>query len=511
MNFFPKLIDLKNISKFCTSFASIFSPINPNYRPSFVCMRRMTGLKEDERSGNEKSCLEENRATTNVGKSSELVLPPKREESYAQNSFRIHVNNLPKISLDELKKFLNFSSEEEKQNGMKILDRLVWKNKTLTVGHAEVLQDPYLKRKQEEMDPEKTASFSHPAKKSQPPNDSPPLSEIDLCERLNNVCTPLWKMPYSDQLLVKGKAIRDVLSTFQTSLLRLFSASGTSTCTLGKNSPDPATGLLFPLEAVKPSPTTTQYRNKCDFTIGFSPNEEATVGFTLGLYREGIVHVAGPKECVHVTSETLRFCEMLERYVRASKLGVFNRYTLEGYWRGVTVRDSTGTDDLMAIVQMHPQEMSEAEIARERHQLTEYFQKCIQQDGLKLTGLIFQVSDKKSVGITCPEKMEICIGDGFMHEKLCGLDFRISPTSFFQVNTLGAEVLYETVKKWCHQVQDAHIVDICCGTGTIGLVLSSCASLITGIELSKEAVADAIFNAERNGLGSKTRFVAGKR
>lgn len=87
--------------------------------------------------------------------------------------------------------------------------------------------------------------------------------------------------------------------------------------------------------------------------------------------------------------------------------------------------------------------------------------------------------------------------------------FQISPTSFFQVNTLGAEKLYSIAKDWSTSNPNTYLLDVCCGTGTIGLIMSSTAKQVIGIEMVKSAVDDAHKNAELNKI-TNTDFICGK-
>jgi tRNA (uracil-5-)-methyltransferase len=104
-------------------------------------------------------------------------------------------------------------------------------------------------------------------------------------------------------------------------------------------------------------------------------------------------------------------------------------------------------------------------------------------------------------------------GREFLEEEMLGAKFRISPTSFFQVNTPAASVLYDLVRQWCGDLdENTTLFDVCCGTGTIGLCISkNSAALkeIVGLEIVEDAVLDAKANAELNSIGN-ARFIVGK-
>lgn len=96
---------------------------------------------------------------------------------------------------------------------------------------------------------------------------------------------------------------------------------------------------------------------------------------------------------------------------------------------------------------------------------------------------------------------------------MLGAKFRISPTSFFQVNTPAASLLYDLVRQWCGPLdENTTLFDVCCGTGTIGLCIaknSSALKEIVGLEIVEDAVLDARANAELNGI-TNARFIVGK-
>ena len=94
-------------------------------------------------------------------------------------------------------------------------------------------------------------------------------------------------------------------------------------------------------------------------------------------------------------------------------------------------------------------------------------------------------------------------------ESLGSLSFRISPSSFFQTNTQAAETLYGTVREYCSASPSTVLLDVCCGTGTIGQVLAPHVKSVIGLELEQQAVQDAQLNAELNAL-SNTRYVCGR-
>ena len=99
-------------------------------------------------------------------------------------------------------------------------------------------------------------------------------------------------------------------------------------------------------------------------------------------------------------------------------------------------------------------------------------------------------------------------GKGFIRDELCGCTFRISPKSFYQVNPVQTEILYQKAIEFAHLTGKESVIDAYCGIGTIGLIASGHAKEVVGVELNKDAVKDAILNAKENQIRN-VRFFQG--
>ncbi len=125
----------------------------------------------------------------------------------------------------------------------------------------------------------------------------------------------------------------------------------------------------------------------------------------------------------------------------------------------------------------------------------------------KVAGILHTRNDSVA-DVVRDEGTEVLYGQDYFYEELLGLRFKITPFSFFQTNSLGAEVLYETVREYIEETKDKVIFDLYSGTGTIAQVLAPVAGKVTGVEIVPEAVRAAVENAEGNGL-SNCSFWAG--
>ena len=124
-----------------------------------------------------------------------------------------------------------------------------------------------------------------------------------------------------------------------------------------------------------------------------------------------------------------------------------------------------------------------------------------------IVGILHTVNDGVA-DVALGSESRVLFGRDYLVEKLLGLSFRVTATSFFQTNTSGAEVLYQTVRVYAGAENGRVIYDLYCGTGTIGQLLAQNAKKVYGVELWEAAVADANRNAEQNGI-TNAEFVAG--
>ncbi|KAJ9593933.1 hypothetical protein L9F63_014647 [Diploptera punctata] len=265
-------------------------------------------------------------------------------------------------------------------------------------------------------------------------------------------------------------------------------------------------GLPCELWDVRTSPICDGYRNKCEFSVGINEETgEKIVGFRLGSYVQGFTGV-GPVDCLrHIPDRMKEAAKVFEKFVQASDLDVFNPETHEGYWRQLMVRLSMSTDQLMLVVGIHPHTLSNEQLQKVKNDLKEFFESG-EGKSCRVASLYFQHIMKKQAGRELPP-LEHISGETHIYETLLGLKFRVSPEAFFQTNTAAAEVLYSSVAELSRPTEDTTIIDICCGTGSIGLCLAKKCGQVLGLEMLAQAVDDAKTNAENNNITNCDFFV----
>lgn len=350
--------------------------------------------------------------------------------------------------------------------------------------------------------------------------------------------TPLANMPYEQQLTHK--------KTSMTQILKRLTRNARKTCPSELPLPEwilsakNRGGLPCTLEGILPSPLINGYRNKCEFTVGLSRDGERVVGFLLGNFREGMTAVEEPTNCPNVSAIACQYASAFQKFIRSSPLPVWNKHQTCGFWRLFTVREGraqnrvsdSGTEqpkiaEVMLIAQVCSKGVEEDSRSSEFKRMAEALALAAASASppLPLTALFVQdhldISnaapfDAPLFPIPLPKVVEggnfedeCKEPEGQIHDYISNLRFSISPTAFFQVNTVAAERLYSLAGDWAALSPTTLLFDICCGTGTIGLTLAHRAGLVVGIEMSAPAVADAQRNAEINGI-KNCKFVCAK-
>ena len=260
--------------------------------------------------------------------------------------------------------------------------------------------------------------------------------------------------------------------------------------------------VLF--EGIKASPDPDAYRNKMEYSFG-----DCEIGgeLTLGLHRRGSMYdVLTAADCRIVHEDFNRITAAVLSFCREKQWSYFHKRTHEGYLRHLLVRRARATGEILIDLVTSSQYRDPSQ--EERKALAELVPVllALPLEG-RVTGILHTVNDSLA-DIVRDDGTEILYGQDFFTEHLLGLQFRITPFSFFQTNSAGAEVLYETARDFLGDVRDRTVFDLYSGTGTIAQMLSPAASRVVGVEIVEEAVLAARENAKANGL-SNCCFLAG--
>uniref|UniRef100_A0A7S4L029 TRAM domain-containing protein n=1 Tax=Guillardia theta TaxID=55529 RepID=A0A7S4L029_GUITH len=332
-------------------------------------------------------------------------------------------------------------------------------------------------------------------------NDGEQKAEEDSSRTLSQQVTALADMLYEDQIYFKEHILRASLRRVTQDLSKnKYNLEWLKSCSRGP---------CCNLEKVYHSPQIRGYRNKNEFTIGYDRDGKATVGFRYGRFADGDSSVGNADQCLHIPACALKVAEVVTDFLRNyQKLECWGAAKHTGTWRMVTVRNNS-ENDVIAVVQYSSSNTKKEELDEALACLDQHIRSKVDSGDLTLTSFFLQEYNDVSnrANDDCP--VRLVWGKPFFHETLMDLQFRISPSAFFQVNTKGAELLYGLVRNWVGATGTETVLDVCCGTGTIGICIASGARKVIGIELCAPAIEDAKLNAERNKI-SNCEFLVGR-
>ncbi|CAO3671813.1 unnamed protein product [Rhizopus stolonifer] len=379
--------------------------------------------------------------------------------------------------------FLTVDTEEEAMACVKALDGLNLRKNKLEAKYDPANQSQHRERfnnKKPQADPKDTRTSA---------------------EKLADQVTPLWRMDYEQQLIKKNRKSVKALLTLKDKLASL--CDDRTKKQIGWSTKP---GMPCEMLPVIGSPQVNHYRTKCEFTIGRNLEGEPSVGFLLGLYRDGIVAVLESDECLNVSATANAVAKSMSDYIKASDLPVYDRTEKTGCWRTIMTK-TPSTGEVMIVVQLSSAELSAERVEQEKVSLTKFWKNS---SSVSVTTLLFQVWNGASNGFTDKAPLETLIGDGYVHEELLGLRFRLSASAFFQVNTPATEILYSKCAEWCNidNSKKTTLLDLCCGTGTIGLTMAKSVDKVIGIEMVPEAIEDAKINAALNNIKNVTYYAS---
>lgn len=312
--------------------------------------------------------------------------------------------------------------------------------------------------------------------------------------------TPLHYLSYKDQLKYKTEQVEECLrkTVRKYALTQRLPLSESLIKNIEKTN-----GSLCPMKPCLPSPVIDGYRGKDEFVVGRGVDGDLrTVGLTLG---KGCNSFCVPvKYLSNISKKHKEISRVFEEFIRSSKFEPFTLhpsgdqlYHNSGHWRLICTR-TTSSDESLSYVIFHPQKSPQAVLEEAKEELMNFY---LHGPG-KICGIntmFFQPTSRSRTNAHIVP-FELLYGQPYVTETLLGYKFRISPDSFFQINTSAAEVLYSVIKDSAKLKPTDVILDICCGTGSIGIVLAPNAKRLFGVEIIQDAIKDAILNAEINGV-----------
>ncbi len=291
-------------------------------------------------------------------------------------------------------------------------------------------------------------------------------------------CTYL-SLPYEEQLHIKEEQVHKLLNSV-----------------LGKQE------APYTWEGIKASPNPYEYRNKMEFSFGDAYKDGP---LALGMHKRGSFHdIVTVSDCHIVDSDYRLILNAVLAFFQEKGLPYYHKMRHEGILRHLLVRKAVKTGEILLAL------VTTSALACEEELLQEFKEMLL---GLKTEGTItgiLHISNDSLADVVQSDATRVLYGQEYFFEELLGLTFKVSTFSFFQTNSLGAEVLYTTAREYIGDLGQGEktVYDLYSGTGTIAQLMAPVAKQVIGVEIVEEAVEAARENAARNGLTNCT-FLAG--
>lgn len=228
---------------------------------------------------------------------------------------------------------------------------------------------------------------------------------------------------------------------------------------------DNAINESYEFQGILQSPLQWEYRNKMEFSFG---DEVKDGPLALGMHKRNSFHdIVTVDECQIVDSDYRKILDAVLEFCASKELPFYKKLRHEGYLRHLLVRRTTVTKQLLvAVITTSDKEMEE------KANWTELVEILKNLDlSAKLCGVIHIINDGLA-DVVQSDETRILFGDEYIYEELLGLRFKISVFSFFQTNSLGAEVLYTKAREYIGDTKDMTVFDLYSGTGTIAQIIA---------------------------------------
>lgn len=311
---------------------------------------------------------------------------------------------------------------------------------------------------------------------------------LEVLERASMECEPAcrhfadcggctWqRLPYEEQLRLKERQVKEILE-------------------------HAADGYFWQFEGIWESPDRYGYRNKMEFSFGDGSKDGP---LELGMHKRGSFYdIVTVDDCQIADEDFGQILKETLSFFREQGTVFYHKMQHKGYLRHLLVRKAAKTGEILTAL------VTTTQTVQAEKELLEAWKERLLALTLKgtLTGILHTRNDSPA-DVVQNDETTVLYGRDCFYEELLGLQFRITPFSFFQTNSYGAEVLYETVRTYIGDMKARVIYDLYSGTGTIAQILSPVAEKVIGVEIVEEAVEAAKNNAELNRL-KNCHFIAG--
>ncbi len=236
------------------------------------------------------------------------------------------------------------------------------------------------------------------------------------------------------------------------------------------------------------APETTHYRNK-----GIFPFQMENDRVFWGFYGRRSHRIVPCESCLLHPTIFSDIANFTANFLEKNKIDIYNEEDGRGVFRHLFLRQLSN-------------KLAVCIVATKNDDIFSQYGNELFSQFSEVASLHININNRRD-NLLLTEKIIKLRGDDYLTETLCGKDFLISPLSFFQINTAATELLYNRVLEFLDGISGELLIDLFCGTGTIGICLSSHFKKIIGVEINKTAVENAIKNAKLNGVDN-AQFIA---
>ncbi len=227
------------------------------------------------------------------------------------------------------------------------------------------------------------------------------------------------------------------------------------------------------------------YRNKVQAAFATARNGK----IISGVYQSGTHSIVCVDSCLTEDRKADEIIVSIRNMLKSFRIQPYDERSGSGTLRHVLVKRGFKTNQIMVVL------VTAGPIFPAKNN----FVKALRKEHPDITTIVHNINPYQT-SLVLGERENVLYGTGKIEDELCGLTFRISPRSFYQINPVQTEVLYNTAMEYADMSGREKVIDAYCGIGTIGLVASKRAGEVIGVELNRDAVHDAISNAKRNGI-----------
>ncbi len=249
-------------------------------------------------------------------------------------------------------------------------------------------------------------------------------------------------------------------------------------------------GVMPEFEPIIAAESTCRYRNKAQYPVAFENGEIRT-----GFYSPHSHRVVHCPDCLLQPEEFERILTVFSQHIKENGVSVYDETSHRGLLRHIYIRKGSASGEIMVCAVINGKKLPSEE------RLVD----ALLEKEKAIKSIVVNVNTKDT-NVILGDKCRTLWGSDYITDILCGLKFRISPLSFYQVNRNQAEKLYNKAAEYAGLTGSETVMDLYCGAGTIGLSMAKNAKEIIGVEIVPEAVEDAKLNAEINGIGN-ARFI----